>query len=166
MTTCLSAPVAGRPNSGPEYSITHPWSTVKGTALWHSDGQMGTPFFRSTAAFWLLRKTTILSDLSMILIAGLSLRSGKTCSDEGYWRNAWADKSAQSAGHHADYVLFDTWLSSHAQLIAVKDLEFDSIAMIKMSSCIYYEYKGEQLSVKRSSTSVKNAPDAADICFL
>ena len=43
-------------------------------------------------------------------------------------------KNAQSAGHHADYVLFDTWFS---------------IAMIKKSSRIYYEYDGEQLSIKK-----------------
>ena len=39
-------------------------------------------------------------------------------------------KTAQSAGHQADYVLFDTWFSSPAQLLAVKTLGLDSIAMI------------------------------------
>ena len=58
-------------------------------------------------------------------------------------------KGALSAGHAADYVLFDTWFSSPAQLIAVKDLGLDSIAMIKKSSRIYYEYEGEQLSIKK-----------------
>ena len=58
-------------------------------------------------------------------------------------------KTAQSAGHHADYVLFDTWFSSPAQLIAVKNLGLDSIAMIKKSSRIYYEYNGEQLSISK-----------------
>ncbi len=58
-------------------------------------------------------------------------------------------RSALSAGHAADYVLFDTWFSSPAQLIAVKDLGLDSIAMVKKSSRIYYEYKGEQLSIKK-----------------
>ena len=51
-------------------------------------------------------------------------------------------KTAQNAGHHADYVLFDTWFSSPAQLIAVKKLGLDSIAMLKKSSHIYYEYEG------------------------
>ena len=50
-------------------------------------------------------------------------------------------RSALSAGHAADYVLFDTWFSSPAQLIAVKNLGLDSIAMIKKSSRIYYEYE-------------------------
>ena len=54
-------------------------------------------------------------------------------------------KNAQSAGHHADYVLFDTWFSSPAQIIAVKNLGLDSIAMIKKSSRIYYEYEGKHL---------------------
>ena len=58
-------------------------------------------------------------------------------------------KTAQNAGHHADYVLFDTWFSSPAQLIAVKKLDLDSIAMLKKSSRIYYEYEGKQLSIKK-----------------
>ena len=58
-------------------------------------------------------------------------------------------KTALSAGHTADYVLFDTWFSSPAQLIAVKKLGLDSIAMIKKSSRIYYEYEGEQLSIRK-----------------
>ena len=58
-------------------------------------------------------------------------------------------KTAQAAGHHADYVLFDTWFSSPAQLIAVKELGLDSIAMIKKSSRIYYEYEGKQLSINK-----------------
>ena len=58
-------------------------------------------------------------------------------------------RNTHSAGHSADYVLFDTWFSSPAQLIAVKNLGLDSIAMIKKSSRIYYEYEGEQLSIKK-----------------
>lgn len=55
-------------------------------------------------------------------------------------------KNAQNAGHSADYVLFDTWFSSPAQLVAVKNLCLDAIAMIKKSSRIRYEYEGKQLS--------------------
>ncbi len=58
-------------------------------------------------------------------------------------------KSALTAGHTAEYVLFDTWFSSPAQLIAVKNLGLDSIAMVKKSSRIYYEYEGELLSIKK-----------------
>ena len=58
-------------------------------------------------------------------------------------------KAAQKAGHQADYVLFDTWFSSPAQLLAVKDLGLDSIAMIRKSSRIYYEYDGRNLSIDK-----------------
>lgn len=58
-------------------------------------------------------------------------------------------KCAQSADNHVDYVLFDTWYSSPAQIIAVKNLSLDSIAMIKKSFHIYYEYEGVQLSIKK-----------------
>ena len=58
-------------------------------------------------------------------------------------------KAAQKAGHKADYVLFDTWFSSPAQLLAVKDLGLDSIAMIRKSSRIYYEYDGRNLSIDK-----------------
>ena len=58
-------------------------------------------------------------------------------------------KNAQSAGHNADYVLFDTWFSSPAQLVAVKGLGLDSIAMIKKSSRVFYEYEGKMLSLNK-----------------
>ncbi len=58
-------------------------------------------------------------------------------------------RSAPSVGHAADYVLFDTWFSSPAQLIAVKSIGLDSIAMIRKNYRIYYEYEGEQLSIKK-----------------
>ncbi len=38
---------------------------------------------------------------------------------------------AQSIGYHTNYVLFDTWFSNPAQIIAIKNLGLDSIAMIK-----------------------------------
>ena len=58
-------------------------------------------------------------------------------------------KTAQKAGHTADYVLFDSWFANPAQLVAIKSLGLDSIAMIKKSSRIRYEYEGEQLSIKK-----------------
>lgn len=58
-------------------------------------------------------------------------------------------KSAQSAGHVADYVLFDSWFSSPAQVVAVKNLGLDSIAMIKKSSKIRYEFNGQKLSLQK-----------------
>ena len=35
-------------------------------------------------------------------------------------------RTAQKEGYKADYVLFDSWFSTPAQLIAVKDLDLDS----------------------------------------
>jgi hypothetical protein len=58
-------------------------------------------------------------------------------------------KAAQKAGHSADYVLFDSWFSNPAQLVAIRNLGLNSIAMIKKSSRIRYEYDGQQLSIKK-----------------
>lgn len=58
-------------------------------------------------------------------------------------------RAAQAAGHQADYVLFDTWFSCPAQLVAVKNLGLDSIAMVKKSSKVRYEFDGKQLSLKK-----------------
>ncbi|MBQ6406824.1 MAG: transposase [Butyrivibrio sp.] len=58
-------------------------------------------------------------------------------------------KTALSAGHQADYVLFDTWFSAPVQLIAIKSLGLNAIAMIRKSSRIYYEYEGKQLSIQK-----------------
>ncbi len=56
-------------------------------------------------------------------------------------------KTARKCGHTADYVLYDSWFSNPAQLVAVKELGLDSSAMIKKSSRIRYELEGEQLSI-------------------
>ena len=58
-------------------------------------------------------------------------------------------KAAQKAGHSADYVFFDSWFSNPAQLDAIRNLGLNSIAMIKKSSRIRYEYDGQQLSIKK-----------------
>ena len=58
-------------------------------------------------------------------------------------------KAAQSAGHTADYVLFDSWFSNNAQLSAIKTLGLDSIAMIRKSSKIRYCYNGQKLDLKK-----------------
>lgn len=56
---------------------------------------------------------------------------------------------ALSAGIKADYVLFDTWFSSPAQLLDVKKLKLDAIAMIRKSSKIRYLYEGEKLNLNK-----------------
>ena len=58
-------------------------------------------------------------------------------------------RSALCAGHKADYVLFDTWFSNPAQLLAIKSLGLNAIAMIRKSSRIYYEFDGKQLSIQK-----------------
>lgn len=56
---------------------------------------------------------------------------------------------ALSAGVKADYVLFDTWFSSPAQLIDIKELGLNAIAMIRKSSKIRYIYNGEKLNINK-----------------
>ena len=58
-------------------------------------------------------------------------------------------KTAQKAGHHADYVLFDTWFSSPKTICQIKEeCGLDTIAMIKKSSRIKYLWEGQKLDVK------------------
>ena len=56
---------------------------------------------------------------------------------------------ALSVGIKADYVLFDTWFSSPAQLSDIKKLGLDAIAMIRKSSKIRYIYEGEKLNLNK-----------------
>ena len=56
--------------------------------------------------------------------------------------------TALSAGLNADYVLFDSWFSSPAQVTSIHSKGMDVIAMIKKSSRIKYSYCGEQLNIK------------------
>ena len=58
-------------------------------------------------------------------------------------------KTALREGLSANYVLFDTWFSAPAQLIDVKHLGLDAIAMIKKTSKIRYIYNGERLSINK-----------------
>ena len=58
-------------------------------------------------------------------------------------------RNALSVGINADYVLFDTWFSSPAQLIDIKNLGLDAIAMIRKSSKIRYLYNGERLNLNK-----------------
>lgn len=60
-------------------------------------------------------------------------------------------EKAQEIGVPFDYVLFDTWFSNPAQLIALKDVEADINAMVKKNST-KYDWKNpetnEELNVK------------------
>ena len=46
-------------------------------------------------------------------------------------------QEAQKAGIPFDYVLFDTWFSDPAQLVALRDIGADVIAMIKKNKTRY-----------------------------
>jgi len=59
-------------------------------------------------------------------------------------------QSAITAGHQASYVLFDSWFSSPKTICEIKDrFKLDTIAMVKISSKVFYEYEGERLSIKQ-----------------
>ena len=59
-------------------------------------------------------------------------------------------EEALKAGHQAKYVLFDSWFSSPKTVTSIKNqLGLDTIAMVKVSSKVFYEYKGENLSIKQ-----------------
>ena len=59
-------------------------------------------------------------------------------------------KQAQKAGHHAKYVLFDSWFSNPKEIIRIsEDCHLNTIAMVKKSSKIHYEFEGEELNIKQ-----------------
>lgn len=57
-------------------------------------------------------------------------------------------KEARKAKLPADYVLFDSWFSSPKTLLAIKNLGYDVIAMVKKSDKMQFQYNGEMKSVK------------------
>lgn len=54
---------------------------------------------------------------------------------------------AKEVGVHAKYVLFDSWFSFPQEVIALKELGYHVIAMVKKTPKVYYGYNGEKLSV-------------------
>jgi hypothetical protein len=56
--------------------------------------------------------------------------------------------TATASGLSADYVLFDSWFSSPAQITEIKSRNMDVIAMVKKSNKIKYDYNGEHLDIK------------------
>ena len=64
-------------------------------------------------------------------------------------------KTARKCGHTADYVLYDSWFSNPAQLVAVKELGLDSIAMIRKSSRIRYLLSVEVMAGKDQKIPAK-----------
>lgn len=63
--------------------------------------------------------------------------------------------AAMKAGHKAKYVLFDSWFSNPHQIVELKDKGLDTIAMVKVSSRISYEFDGERRNIKQIYNSCK-----------
>ncbi|MGN0735923.1 MAG: transposase [Anaerovoracaceae bacterium] len=57
--------------------------------------------------------------------------------------------AAIKAGHQAKYVLFDTWFANPHQIVSIKGRNRDTIAMVKKSSKITYEFEGEHMNSKQ-----------------
>lgn len=65
-------------------------------------------------------------------------------------------KNAQKLGHHAKYVLFDSWFSSPITLRRIKEeCHLDTIAMVKKSSKLNYLFEGESKNIKQIFAACK-----------
>ena len=64
-------------------------------------------------------------------------------------------ETALKAGHKARYVLFDTWFANPHQIIQIKDMGLDTIAMVKKSAKTKYEFEGRRLNIKEIYSSCK-----------
>lgn len=62
---------------------------------------------------------------------------------------------AIKAGHKAGYVLFDSWFSNPHPIVELKGKGLDTIAMVKISSRISYEFNGERRNIKQIYNSCK-----------
>ena len=59
-------------------------------------------------------------------------------------------KTAIKAGHSAKYVLFDTWFSNPKDILRIhNECGMNTIAMIKKSSKVFYEFEGSRMNVKQ-----------------
>ena len=58
-------------------------------------------------------------------------------------------KTALAAGHKAKYVLFDNWFSNPQQLLDIKKLGLNTIAMVKRSSKRFYIFEGKSMDIKK-----------------
>ena len=56
---------------------------------------------------------------------------------------------AVRVGHKAKYVLFDSWFANPKEIVAIKGMELDVIAMVKRSSKISYIFEGAKKSIKQ-----------------
>ena len=64
-------------------------------------------------------------------------------------------KTALSAGHKAKYVLFDSWFSNPKQILDIKGLGLNVIAMVKRSNKRTYMFEGKRQDIKKIFASCK-----------
>ena len=56
--------------------------------------------------------------------------------------------TAMKAGHRAKYVLMDSWFSHPSQILDIRALGTNVIAMVKRSSKIHYRFEGQMKNIK------------------
>ncbi len=65
-------------------------------------------------------------------------------------------KTAIQMGHRAKFVLFDTWFASPKSMIRIRrECEMDTIAMIKKTSKVFYEFDGKRMNIKQIFASCR-----------
>ena len=67
-------------------------------------------------------------------------------------------RDALQAGIRAKYVLFDSWFSNPKQILELKEMGLDTIAMVKKSSKINYQWQGKACNIKRIYSRNRKRP--------
>ena len=67
-------------------------------------------------------------------------------------------KDALKTGIKASYVLFDSWFSQPAQILQIKGMGLDTIAMVKKSGQTCYQWQGERLNIKQIYSRNRKRP--------
>ena len=67
-------------------------------------------------------------------------------------------RDALKAGIKASYVLFDSWFAQPAQIMQIKTMGLDTIAMVKKSGQTCYRWQGERLNIKQIFSRNRKRP--------
>ena len=70
-------------------------------------------------------------------------------------------RAAQKAGIAAKHVLFDSWFAEPKQILELKEMGLDSIAIVKKSGRTCYFWNGERLNVKQIYSRNRKRPGKA-----
>lgn len=70
-------------------------------------------------------------------------------------------KDALKVGIKAGYVLFDSWFAQPAQILQIKGMGLDTIAMVKKSGQTCYQWQGERLNIKQIYSRNRKRPGRA-----